>query len=318
MASKPMELRELEQLMKSLQKALQEKEPPATIITVIEKLAKERPTEDMLRTTRAGVFIAKLRGNPNREIASAASETVAKWKSLVSGSKSKKAEVRSKAAASAGSSASSATGTPSTAAAAKSSASAKSAAATSIHQPFKGDTETRRFDTDKASINLTQSEVRNRCIGLLYNGLSYRSKESVARVTEMAGQLEKAVFDTHDGESPAYKSRVRSLFQNLKNKSNLELGRNVMSGVISPKDLATMTHEDMKSASLRDMERKLEEENMKRAQAPMAEKSVSDAWKCSKCGERKTSYSQAQTRAADEPMTTFCECMACGHRWKFS
>ncbi|PHH55301.1 Transcription elongation factor S-II [Ceratocystis fimbriata CBS 114723] len=316
MAAKTMELRDLEQQMKSLQKALQDKEPPSVTITILEKLAKERPTEDMLRTTRAGVFIAKLRGNPNREIATAASETVNKWKSLVSSSKSKKSDIRSKAAAAsaAGSSASSATGTPHNA----TSASAAKPAVASIHQPFKGDTEKRRFDADGAVINLTQSEVRNRCIGLLYNGLAYRSKESVARVTEIAGQVEKAIFDSHGGESASYKNRVRSLFQNLKNKSNIELGRNVMSGVISTKDFATMSHEDMKSASQREIERKLEEENMKRAQAPMAEKSVSDAWKCSKCGERKTSYSQAQTRAADEPMTTFCECMACGHRWKFS
>lgn len=28
---------------------------------------------------------------------------------------------------------------------------------------------------------------------------------------------------------------------------------------------------------------------------------------CGKCGQKKVSYSQAQTRSADEPMTTFCE-----------
>jgi len=57
---------------------------------------------------------------------------------------------------------------------------------------------------------------------------------------------------------------------------------------------------------------------MKKAQVPMAEKSISDALKCGKCGQKKVSYSQAQTRSADEPMTTFCECMVCGNRWKFS
>lgn len=39
---------------------------------------------------------------------------------------------------------------------------------------------------------------------------------------------------------------------------------------------------------------------------------------CGKCKMSRVAYSQAQTRAADEPMTTFCECTNCGHRWKFS
>ena len=48
------------------------------------------------------------------------------------------------------------------------------------------------------------------------------------------------------------------------------------------------------------------------------EKSVSTSLECGKCHQKKVSYSQAQTRSADEPMTTFCECMNCGNRWKFS
>ena len=39
---------------------------------------------------------------------------------------------------------------------------------------------------------------------------------------------------------------------------------------------------------------------------------------CGKCKQYKVSYTQAQTRSADEPLTTFCECMSCGKRWKFS
>ena len=41
-----------------------------------------------------------------------------------------------------------------------------------------------------------------------------------------------------------------------------------------------------------------------------------DAFKCRKCGSRETTYSQAQLRSADEPMTTFVACISCGNRWK--
>lgn len=38
---------------------------------------------------------------------------------------------------------------------------------------------------------------------------------------------------------------------------------------------------------------------------------------CGKCKQREVEYTQAQTRSADEPMTTFCCCLKCGNRWKF-
>lgn len=39
---------------------------------------------------------------------------------------------------------------------------------------------------------------------------------------------------------------------------------------------------------------------------------------CGKCKSKKTTYRQAQTRSADEPMTTFVTCLDCDNRWKFS
>jgi len=41
-------------------------------------------------------------------------------------------------------------------------------------------------------------------------------------------------------------------------------------------------------------------------------------FRCGKCGKRETKYTQAQTRSADEPMTTYVSCVNCGNRWKFS
>ncbi len=38
---------------------------------------------------------------------------------------------------------------------------------------------------------------------------------------------------------------------------------------------------------------------------------------CGKCRLYKVHYYQLQTRSADEPMTTFCTCTHCNHRWKF-
>jgi len=79
-----------------------------------------------------------------------------------------------------------------------------------------------------------------------------------------------------------------------------------------------MTSEELKSDERRAEDKQLMKENMDNAMVPQVEKSISVQLRCGKCGQNKVAYSQAQTRSADEPMTTFCECTVCGNRWKFS
>lgn len=181
---------------------------------------------------------------------------------------------------------------------------------------FKGDPEKRKYDSDGVDIKRTDSTVRNQCIGLIYNGLAYRSTASESDVIAKAVAVEHAAYTRNKGETPEYKKKIRSLFTNLKNKSNKDLGRRVMSGDISADRFVVMTDDELKSEDQRKKEIELEKENMKKAQVPMAEKSISEDLECGRCKKKQVSYTQAQTRAADEPMTTFCECMACGHRWK--
>ena len=38
---------------------------------------------------------------------------------------------------------------------------------------------------------------------------------------------------------------------------------------------------------------------------------------CSKCRGKKTTFYEQQTRSCDEPMTTFVQCLDCGHNMKF-
>ncbi|KAF7560903.1 hypothetical protein G7046_g3236 [Stylonectria norvegica] len=253
--------------------------------------------------TRAGVFVGKLRSNPNREIARAASELVAKWKKLVEQEKNSKLHKAAKM------------GSP---APASSPAPPPSSAAGPAKKTYQGDPEKRKFDTDGVDNKRTDSNVRNSCIGLIYNGLAYRSTLPETDVIVKAVAVEVAAFRHFEGEGPEYKKKIRSLFSNLKSKSNRELGRRVMSGDISPEKFVAMTDDDLKSEDLKKKEMELEKENMMKAQVPMGEKSISDSLECGRCKQKKVSYTQAQTRAADEPMTTFCECMACGNRWKVS
>ncbi|KAL6876637.1 transcription factor S-II, central domain-containing protein [Trichoderma novae-zelandiae] len=209
-------------------------------------------------------------------------------------------------------------GSPSAPAAASPPNPPANAASAGAAKAYKGDPEKRKFDTDGVNIKRTESTVRNQCIGLIYNGLAYRSIESETSVIAKAVAVESAAFTVFNGEGAEYRKKIRSLFANLKNKSNRDLGKRVMSGDISPERFVNMTDEDLKSEDQRRMEMELEKENMKKAQVPMAEKSISDSLECGKCKKKKVSYTQAQTRSADEPMTTFCECMNCGNRWKFS
>lgn len=92
----------------------------------------------------------------------------------------------------------------------------------------------------------------------------------------------------------------------------------VLSGEIQPSQFVKMTTEELKSPERVAQDAALQKENLHDAMVAQEEKSISSSLQCGKCKEKKVSYTQAQTRSADEPMTTFCTCTVCGHKWKFS
>jgi transcription elongation factor S-II len=77
-----------------------------------------------------------------------------------------------------------------------------------------------------------------------------------------------------------------------------------------------MESKEMASEERKKENEALEKENMRESMVAKAEKSISDQLQCGKCGKKRVSYTQAQTRSADEPMTTFCTCEYCGNMWK--
>lgn len=244
------------------------------------------------------MIVSKQKSNPNKDISRLAAEIVSKWRKMVAVE-----QAQSKKQKMPGSSP-------------PKNSTTSSPAPTNEPKGFKGDKSKRRWDTEKVDIKRTGVPSRDNCIGLLYNGLAYMSEENSTNLIIKAMEVEKAAFDAFKGDTNDYRTKLRSLFQNLKNATNRELGPKVMSGEIPATRFVVMSHEELKSAQRRKEDEKLEADNLKKAQVPMAEKSISDALRCGRCGQKKVSYSQAQTRSADEPMTTFCECTVCGNRWK--
>ncbi|KFY06554.1 hypothetical protein V492_07968 [Pseudogymnoascus sp. VKM F-4246] len=301
-----MQRKDIEEQLDLLKAAINEKQPADNVINILTKLKAEVvPTEDILRSTKAGMIVAKQRANPDKAVARLASEIVSKWKTIVEAEKRRKVGGAKP-------------GTASPSKNVDASSPAPPAAATESDEWKGADASKRKWQDDGVDIKRTGVPTRDNCVGLLYNGLAFMSKTSPTKVILKAMEVEKAAFTKYKGDTPEYRAKMRSLFQNLKNKQNKDLGPRVMNGEIPADKFVVMTHDELKSAERKKEDEEFNADNMKRAQVPAPEKSISDALKCGRCGQKKVSYSQAQTRSADEPMTTFCECTVCGNRWKFS
>ncbi|KAL9621808.1 MAG: hypothetical protein Q9160_003781 [Pyrenula sp. 1 TL-2023] len=312
-----MDSREIQNISHNIQKAIQAKEPTDNVLALLQRLKKEvKATEDVLRSTGIGKSINKLKAHPTPDIARLASEIVSKWRNEVNAQKLRSSGT-STPTNGVKASASSTNGTRSPAPQAQQPAS-KPPSKPSIPP------EKRSRATDKVKFPILDDKARDACLGMLYDGLApfstLPSNEilSVAKSIESAGFAQYGTDPSSDAPAPAYREKFRSLYQNLRNKSNPGLRTRVLKGDISPHRFINMTHEELKSKEQREEDRKINKENMDKAMVAQEEKSISTSLQCGKCKEKKVSYSQAQTRSADEPMTTFCECQVCGNRWKFS
>lgn len=302
-----MDAKEIEAKAKALGKAATSNESSVVILGLLKDIQTGvRATEDLLRQTRIGIIVNKFKQSKTPEVARLSSEIVSKWRTEVN-----KQKQGGRTAAARGSSSPRPAQNGTAASTPASTTPTDKASKLSVH-PDK-----RTWKADGVEVNHTGSKVRDSCTGLMYDGLCLGSTESSKIIVARAIAVETAAFKHLGPESKEeYRTKIRSLFQNLKNKSNPKLRVRVLEGEITPDEFVRMSHDELRSVEQREADAKIQKENMDKAMVAKAERSISKTLQCGKCGKREVTYTEAQTRAADEPMTLFCTCTNCGKSWR--
>ncbi|KAI5627938.1 transcription elongation factor A protein 1, partial [Silurus asotus] len=165
----------------------------------------------------------------------------------------------------------------------------------------------------------TSDSVRLKCREMLSNALQTGGKSScICTRSAFSAILDRTsrVFMEFKNTDIKYKNRVRSRISNLKDMKNPNLRRNVLCGNVGPDRIAKMTAEEMASDELKEMRKNMTKEAIRDHQMAKTGGTQTDLFTCGRCKKNRCTYTQVQTRSADEPMTTFVFCNDCGNRWK--
>ncbi|KAJ3669392.1 hypothetical protein LUZ60_011342 [Juncus effusus] len=129
--------------------------------------------------------------------------------------------------------------------------------------------------------------------------------------------VESAMYEKLGSSIGSQKVKYRSILFNLRAENNTDFRRRVLLGQVKAERLADLKPEEMASDARRMENDKIKDKALFDCERAGAPKATTDQFKCGRCGQRKTTYYQLQTRSADEPMTTFVTCVNCNNHWKF-
>ncbi|ODQ51064.1 transcription elongation factor S-II [Saitoella complicata NRRL Y-17804] len=306
-----MDVKAINEAKTALQKAVDTGKNEEVIDIIVQLKKGVKPTEALLRDTRIGVAVGKLRTHKSDAVARAAKELVGVWRNVV-----KPAEAKPSPSAAATPSGKSATPSGKSATPSAPMSKTNSQATTGASPSMVRNVET---DGVASKVMCRDDRTRNQCIKLMYDGLAFDQSAPSEIILKCAMKIDEEMYNLVGKEvNKTYRDRMRGLLLNLKDKKNPALREAVLNGSIKADRLVNMKPDELASEEKKHEAQKIKEHNLFLAQSATNTGAVTDLFQCGKCKERKVSYYQMQTRSADEPMTTFCTCTVCGNRWKFS
>jgi DNA-directed RNA polymerase subunit M/transcription elongation factor TFIIS len=145
------------------------------------------------------------------------------------------------------------------------------------------------------------------------------SLKKIINETKYIDAIEKSIYDFADdyattNETPfllesIYDTKVTEIIDALTKNKNL------VTNMEEAKLIATLSPSELnpENTNVDKMKKKKEVEEFKKNDIKS-----SDAFQCSKCKKRRCTVTQKQTRAGDEPATTYVTCLECGHTFSFN
>ncbi|XP_074134479.1 transcription elongation factor A protein 1 isoform X2 [Sminthopsis crassicaudata] len=264
-------------------------------------------TLELLQSTRIGMSVNAIRKqSTDEEVTSLAKSLIKSWKKLLDGPSTDKDSDEKKKE-----SAISSQNSPE----AKEESSSSSNASNRKEETNTSDSFIPSFPRAPSTSDSVRMKCREMLAAALRTGDDYIAIG--ADEEELGSQIEEAIYQELRNTDMKYKNRVRSRIANLKDAKNPNLRKNVLCGNIPPDLFARMTAEEMASDELKEMRKNLTKEAIREHQMAKTGGTQTDLFTCGKCKKKNCTYTQVQTRSADEPMTTFVVCNECGNRWKF-
>ena len=294
------------------------------VLDMLQELSKTTVTLDMLRSTKIGKTVGKLRKSEVSAVAAKATALVNSWKAL---------QVASKKASDP---------KPAVSEKKEPTPAQKAAIATppKPKNPYfnKGPVANADGVTGKEFTSSNKPFLRKNACNHLLKALAKKVDKSafdedveypgVEKLIPVADKIEDQLYK-HFPVTDEYQAQLRSRVYNLKNNERLRF--EVVFDHINPYLFATMKAEDMAKDELKKKREELHSQRMEEARSDWAVANFdklqaaagvsSDSksmYECPKCGSTRVHSHAQQTRSSDEPMTVFCQCLnkECNQRFR--
>ncbi|ETM99813.1 transcription elongation factor S-II [Phytophthora nicotianae INRA-310] len=283
-------------------------------LEVLRGLERTTVTYAILKETKMGHTVGKLRKHENEKIASLARLLVKSWKSMALSPRPSTSEPERKASSNSNINISKTeTSSKATAGSNGLKTAPKPAAARTSSTPF-----------IPAGLDKVRATVRTKLKEIL-------EASEGGSPGEIAAAIEVAMARTYHMGAPGeqkkdYMAKYRQLSFNV--KKNGDLRQNLLDDSVSGDQLIKMSAEELATEEKRAQIEKLRDDAFQEARLDWAEanhekiqkqtgtEGTKGLFTCGRCKSSKTSNTQKQTRSADEPMTVFVMCHNCGNRWK--